>query len=111
MTKLIITNNKLKLHSIKINKLPFTFFNKHIGEIFFVTWIEGEGLSFTYQIITDIKHKTNDFNEYFTSTGQHLASKLVPGTPYFQNSEFLISSCNCCYVEKHLLTMSENKLV
>ncbi len=69
-----------------------------------------KGLLIDGQIITDPKCMSNVFNNYFTSIGQELASKLPPAPPFIPpetpeipdftfpsvTSEFVQNSCKTC---------------
>ncbi len=75
-----------------------------------------KGLLINGQIITDPKCMSTVFNNYFTSIGQELASKLPPA-PHFtppENPEipaFTFPSVTSEFVQKQLQKLPENKAI
>ncbi len=68
------------------------------------------------QIITDPKCMSNDFNNYFTSIVQELASKLPPAPPFIppktpEIPAFTFSAVRSEFVQKQLQNIPENKAV
>ncbi len=75
-----------------------------------------KGLLIDGQIITDPKCMSNVFNNYFTSIGQELSSKLPPTSPFIppetpEIPAFTFPSVTSEFVQKQLQNMPENNAV